>query len=56
MANKRSGSKRRARSLDRRKLRHALNQNISFFRQVGNWAMRVRHGDGVNSSDMRGAR
>jgi hypothetical protein len=56
MANKRSGSKRRSRSLDRRKLRHALNHNISFFKQVGRWAMRVRYGDGINSSDLRGDR
>lgn len=56
MANKRSGSKRRSRSLDRRKLRHALNHNISFFKQVGRWAMRVRYGDGINASDMRGDR
>lgn len=54
MANKRSGSKRRAHNLSRRKLRHALNHNIGFFKQVGRWAMRVRYGDGINSTDLRG--
>lgn len=56
MANKRSGSKRRSRSLDRRKLRRALNHNITFFKGIGRWAMRVRHGDGINASDLRGDR
>jgi len=56
MANKRSGSKRRKRQLDRRKVRHALNQNPCFFKGVGNWIQRIRYGDGLNASDMRGDR